>query len=218
MEIIRSKRRTLVLQVKPCGRVIVRAPQRMSRLVINQFIEEKQSWIEKVRHRLQEKYAEIAPKKFVEGELFWYLGKRYSLSIISHLKEPLIFADRFELSENHVMQAEIVFLKWYRAQAADLFQERVRHFAEKFQFRYGTIRLSSAKQRWGSCSATNNLNFSWKLIMAPLNVIDYVVVHELVHTKHKNHSQQFWLAVAAVLPSYRSAKQWLKQHGHLLEW
>ncbi|MCS7122892.1 MAG: M48 family metallopeptidase, partial [Candidatus Micrarchaeota archaeon] len=86
-----------------------------------------------------------------------------------------------------------------------------------YNFRYNRVRITNARRRWGSCSSSNNLNFSWRLIMAPLEVIDYVVVHELVHTRIKNHSKAFWRMVEAVMPDYDRQRRWLRENGHMLK-
>lgn len=81
----------------------------------------------------------------------------------------------------------------------------------------GIIKLSEAKARWGSCSTKNNLNFAWRLVMCPLSVIDYVVVHELSHITYKNHSPAFWARVKTVLPTYEDAQEWLRINKKLME-
>ena len=218
MRLIRSKRRTLVLQVNVQGKLVVRAPQRMTLFRIQSFVLEKQAWIDRTRQRLQKKYITVKPPQFTEGELFWYLGVTYPLRLISEVKEPLILTDCFVLAAHFAVKAHLLLKKWYMAEAARIIEERVQYFCEQFQFTYTKIRLSSAEKRWGSCSVRNTLNFSWKLIMAPVAAIDYVVVHELVHTQHKNHGKRFWSKVENVLPHYRVGKRWLKEHGHLLIW
>ena len=91
--------------------------------------------------------------------------------------------------------------------------ERTAYFAEKIGVSYGRITLRQQKTRWGSCSANGNLNFNWLLILAPPEVLDYVVVHELCHRRQMNHSQAFWNEVSAVLPGYKEQKKWLKDNG-----
>ena len=218
MGVIRSKRRTLALQITVEGELIVRAPRRLSSSFIDQFIQEKEPWIIHTRQRLRQKYSAIRPPQFVEGELFWYLGTTYPLRIIPKANESLILTDCFELVASAVAAAQTVFTAWYKREAIHIIEERVHHFASCFQFEYGKIRLSNAGRRWGSCSAKNDLNFTWKLIMAPLIAIDYVVVHELVHTQHKNHGVRFWIEVEKILPDYISGKKWLRKQEHLLVW
>ena len=109
-----------------------------------------------------------------------------------------------------------VFEKWYRARALQVLSERVNLLAARFGFRYEKLRITSARTRWGSCSSRGTLSFVWRLVMAPLEVIDYVVIHELTHLKIKNHSAQFWAEVARLMPAYKSSRDWLKKNGHFL--
>lgn len=108
------------------------------------------------------------------------------------------------------------FLKDYKRQAQQILSSRVQHYATQMQLKPSAIKVNSARRRWGSCSRRGNLNFSYRLIFAPLPVIDYVVVHELTHMHHLNHSRAFWDAVAEVLPDFRKHHRWLKEHGHRL--
>lgn len=105
----------------------------------------------------------------------------------------------------------------YKRKARQVLTERVEYYSKKYRFQYKKIRLSSARYRWGSCSAQNNLNFNWKIIFAPEKVIDYLVVHELVHTKHKNHKKIFWNTVEDIQPDFRESRKWLKKNSFLLE-
>ena len=104
-------------------------------------------------------------------------------------------------------------MAWYKAQARSLLSGRVDFFAGRHAIRVGKVRISSARTRWGSCSARGTLSFTWRLVMAPPEVIDYVVVHEMCHLKEMNHSGAFWARVEAILPDYKARRKWLKDHG-----
>jgi hypothetical protein len=108
-------------------------------------------------------------------------------------------------------------IKNYKLKAKILLQKRVNYFSHKYKFKYNKIKISNAKTRWGSCSANNNLNFNWKIIFAPKNVIDYLIIHELVHTIHKNHQKNFWNMVEKIQPDYKKNREWLKKHSYLLQ-
>ena len=103
--------------------------------------------------------------------------------------------------------------KELRERAKSVFAERVAYFARQIDVTYGKITVRDQKTRWGSCSQAGNLNFNFRLILAPPEVLDYVVVHELCHRKQMNHSAQFWQEVAQVLPDYRKRKAWLAENG-----
>ena len=107
-------------------------------------------------------------------------------------------------------------VEWYRKQARQVITVRVKYYADLLGLEVNKIRISNARKRWGSCSAKNNLSFTWRLILAPLEIIDYVVVHELMHIFEKNHSRRFWVRVEEYYPQYRKKRKWLKQNSHLL--
>jgi len=110
----------------------------------------------------------------------------------------------------------LAFERWYRKEAARILKKRVEQYASQYGFQYKKVGVTSARTRWGSCSASGALNFSWRLIMAPLDVVDYVIVHELVHTQVHNHSKQFWKRVGTIMPDYEERRKWLRRNGHAL--
>ena len=172
-QIIRSQRKTMSLEIKLDGQIIVRAPLRLSQVRIRRFVEQKQEWILKNLEKIQ--------KREVQRETVPGLSKE----------------ERTRLQQ----------------EACRKIPERIAYFAEKIGVSYGRITLRQQKTRWGSCSANGNLNFNWLLILAPPEVLDYVVVHELCHRRQMNHSQAFWNEVSAVLPGYKEQKKWLKDNG-----
>lgn len=215
-KIIRTKRKTLAIEINPEGQLIVRAPYRISLTHIHDFVSEKNDWIIKKKAMIANRKPAPAGKQFIDGELFPYLGENYLLKIVNDGNSPLYFQTQFELDRSFIANAKFVFIDWYRQQALQVLSARVHHFAMRHHYRYSNIRISNAYTRWGSCSADGRLNFAWRLIMAPLNVIDYVVTHELAHLSQMNHSRQFWGIVEAMQPNYKKNKKWLKENGHLL--
>ena len=214
-EFIRSRRRTIAIQVQADGRVIVRAPLRAAERHIREFVESKAAWI--LRKKAEAlRHVGVAPKQFRAGERFLFLGQEYGLSVVEKQRLALVFDDRFILAGNALPKARTLFEKWYKAQALRILTERVRVYSAKYNFQPARIRISSARTRWGSCSSTGSLSFTWRLVMAPLEVIDYVVVHELVHLRVKNHSRTFWSSVAALMPDYKRRVDLLKKNGAAL--
>jgi predicted metal-dependent hydrolase len=108
-------------------------------------------------------------------------------------------------------------IDWYRSQASQKIEERINYYHHKIGRNPARITIKEQRTRWGSCSSLGNLNFNWKAIMAPSPVLDYIVVHELCHLIHLNHSQDFWNLVASILPDYRERRDWLKIHGVRLD-
>lgn len=209
---IRSQRKTLALIVKPDGSLIVRAPLRSSEKSIREFVENNARWIEKKQAQVRE-IIPVARKQYIPGEMFMYLGNCYPLEIVKDQKKPLLLTENFKLAESAQSYANLIFERWYRRQAREVLNERVNLYAGQHDFRYEKIRITSARSRWGSCSANGSLNFSWRLIMTPLETIDYVVIHELVHTMIHNHSKRFWKKVEKILPNYKEHKKWLRKNG-----
>ncbi|UOF92114.1 M48 family metallopeptidase [Fodinisporobacter ferrooxydans] len=118
-----------------------------------------------------------------------------------------------DINRPHPLLVRRVLLEWYKQNARQLIPERVRLLSKRMNLSYNRITLKDQKTRWGSCSSLRNLNFNWRLIMAPPDVLDYVVIHELAHLREMNHSKQFWSIVEQFMPQYRIHKDWLKENG-----
>lgn len=174
-QVIRSSRKTLSLQIKPDGAIIVRAPLRLPQREIDRFLEEKSAWIEK--------HLAMVESSNAAGE-----------------ESPLDADDIRELAQEAL---------------ADI-PERVRKFAQIMDVTYGRITIRNQTTRWGSCSTSGNLNFNCLLMLAPEEIRDYVVVHELSHRRHMDHSAAFWAEVGAILPDYKRRVKWLKDNGGTL--
>lgn len=211
-QIIRSKRKTLAIQIKNDGSVIVRVPLRTPDRAIDEFVEQHSAWVERKQAQIRSAIPQRT-RQYIPGEMFFLLGNEYPLEIIKNQKESLVLDGCFQLAEPSRDRAKDVFERWYRAQAKAILQERVDFYARKYGFRYQGIKITGAKTRWGSCSGRGSLSFSWRLILTPLEVVDYVVVHELVHTIHHNHSKRFWKKLETILPDFKEHRTWLRKHG-----
>lgn len=179
-EVIRSARKTIAIQVRIDGSVVVRTPKRCSKAVIEGFLAKHKEWIARTRIEMERRAGEREEK-------------RKSLP---------------EWDEEDYRR--------YRMAAGQVFQERAAFFAKIMGVDYGRVTVRDQKTRWGSCSAKGNLNFNWRLILAPGEVLDYVVVHELAHRREMNHSERFWRLVGDVLPDYEERRRWLKENGDML--
>ena len=176
--IIRSKRKTIAIEITKKAELIVRAPARATAFQIQRFLDDKQAWIR------------------------------------AHLKQA---KDRIrEMEEHPVEKLSDERLRQLIALAKMLLPKRVSLLAKKAGVTYGTIMVRCQKSRWGSCSAKGNLNFNCLLLLAPPDVMDYVIVHELCHRKEMNHSPQFWAEVARIMPDYETHRKWLKENGDRL--
>jgi len=211
-QIIRTKRRTLTLIVEDDGSLVVRAPLKISEKMIHQFVDDNALWIKKKRAQA----LMIVPspaKRYIPGEAFLYLGNTYILELVRGQKKPLLLEGSFKLAEQSQGNARKVFQEWYRDRARQIISDRVNLFAAQFSFEYEKIRISSARTRWGSCSPSGTISFSWRLITTPSEVVDYVIIHELVHTVVHNHSKRFWKKGEKIRPNYRDYNKWLRKNG-----
>lgn len=215
--IIRSSRRkTLALQVERDGSISVRAPKRLSDKIISAFIKKEQAWIEK-QLRSQKNRKPIPEKTFSKGEIFFYLGEEIELEFVEKNRKSLSLDGTFKLKTRDRSKARDLFTRWYKKEAREMIQARVAERACDMKLDYGKIRISSAKYTWGSCSPKNDLSFTWRLAMTPPEVLDYIVVHELSHIRHKNHGKRFWQHVERYCPEHKKLRAWLEEYNHLLQ-
>lgn len=213
-KIIRSKRRSIALVITSDATLTVHAPMRASLEYIDKVIFEKMSWIIRKIAQMQAR-PKVQPKNFVEGELLLFLGAEYPMRIDGG---NVIGIENGELLFPRTLlpRAKESMVKWYKREARKIITQRADHFSKLMGVEFTSIKLSSARGRWGSCSHKNSLNFNWRLIMTSIEVLDYVVVHELAHIHHKNHSQSFWCEVQSFSPAFKQHKSWLKVNGATL--
>jgi predicted metal-dependent hydrolase len=213
VSIVRSARKTVSIEIHPNGEVVVRAPRRLPRAAIDALLGEKQDWIQRKLAQL-EAARPPAPKTFASGETFLYRGEDCPLQISERKRPPLALEQgRFLLSRAALGRAEAVFTAWYQAEARCLFSPRLEELAAQTGLRPARLRLSSARTRWGSCTSAGVVALSWRLVMAPPAVLDYVILHELAHLKIKNHQPAFWSLVESLMPDYAKHRKWLKDNG-----
>jgi predicted metal-dependent hydrolase len=216
-QLIRSRRKTIALIVTPEGKLVVRAPLRATKVQIQAALDRHAVWIQSKQQEALQLQAQHLPKRYQEGEKFWYLGEQYTLQITASASKPLSFSSGFILARQSLPAAGTIFTEWYRQQARQVIGERVKRYAQQYGYRVERIRFGSARTRWGSCSSRGTLSFTWRLVMAPLPVIDYVILHELAHLEHPNHSPAFWGRVKQLVPDYKQQIAWLKQYGPQLK-
>lgn len=216
--LVRSRRRTVGLEIRPDATLVVRAPTRAPLWYVESILRQKAGWIA-AKLALVRSRAPLVPRHdFLTGERFPYLGRDWPFVVVAFQKQPLAFdaAAGFTLDVSAFDRGEAVFEAWYRSRAHELLADRVRFYAPLMGVAVPRLRITGAQRRWGSCSTTGTVSFAWRLIMAPMDVIDYVVVHELAHLREMNHSRRFWAVVAAVMPDYDAHRRWLRDHGGML--
>ena len=199
MRILRSRRKSLGLQVKE-GEVVVKAPLFASDEVIEAFVQKYKEWIDR-----QLKRQEAVKRRFVFGERFWYLGQSYELK---ESQEEFAFDGQNFLAKEP--KAEL-FARFYNEWAKEYIPPLVECLAKEYGEAYKKVSITSAHTRWGSCSSQKNLSFSYRLMMLPPEAIKYVVIHELSHLRHMNHSKAFWELVHSRMPNYKEMERVLTQ-------
>ena len=227
--VIRSDRKTVGLEVSIEDGVKIRAPEELSENEIEEVVEKKAEWILKKQDKLSDVKPAPTPKEFLSGEKLPYLGRRYRIKVkesdnVDQVKVKF-YQGKFWImvskdvsdsdSRRELIRDEAI--QWYRSHADQKIRERVKKYQEQIGEAPNLIKVKKQKKRWGSCSSKRNLNFNWKLIMAPMSVVDYIVVHELAHLKYPNHSKEFWQLVEAVIPNYEEKQEWLRVNGRKLE-
>ncbi len=214
--LVRSRRKTIALVIERDGNLTVRAPLKMTEVRIRAFVETHADWIKKNQAKVRGSQP-VSPKRYVEGEKFLYLGQSYPLTIIPRQRPTVVFTGTaFMLAKTALPGAPEAFVRWYKQQALLLLFERVLTLSKEYGFKYQKLRISSARTRWGSCSSLGTLSFTYRLVMAPMQVVDYVVLHELVHTQVRNHSKTFWDRLGKLMPDYKQRLAWLKKNGKFL--
>lgn len=214
-----AKRRKLTITVERDRSVVVHAPEGTSDERIAQIVASKRQWIyEKISHT--QKYQDLphAPgKEIVSGESLLYLGREYRVEVVNSELSEIKFDQRFFIPAAQVPRQAEALRDWYIERAKAKIVPRVKYYARQLGVKVAQVRIVDNRYRWGSCTLNDNVNFNWRLIKAPMFVIDYVVVHELAHLIEANHTAEFWNIVRAQSPTMEKAKTWLKDHGQLLE-
>jgi len=208
--LIRSKRRTIAIYITKDAAVEVRAPLKASKAEIDRFVASKREWIDKHLSAREESVQSKAAFTLNYGDSIAVQGKK--TPIIAKDGNRVGFdGERFYLPPG-LTQGEIkrAVIRVYRLVAKNLLTNKVAGYAKQMGVTPIAVKINGAKTHWGSCSGKNSINFSWRLVMADDDVIDYVVVHELAHIKEHNHSDRFWAVVEGVLPDYKGRQAKLK--------
>lgn len=218
------RRKTLSLCVYSDNRVVVAAPEGVSKREITCFVERKSDWVRKRLTLNRERQEKRLAREFVSGERLFYLGAEQTLEICEgeragvFLEEGRILV-RLGPEISGVSRAPFVrrvLMTWYGQMAQRKISERVRYYMRIIGVTPRSVRIKVLRSRWGSCSAKGCVNFAWNIIMAPEPVLDYLVVHELCHMVHLDHSAEYWNLVGSVIPDHRERRKWLRQHGECL--
>lgn len=221
--ITRTKRKKTISILIKDGNVEVKAPFNLKQNEIDGFILKKEKWI-KNKILLQKKIKQLPKKKFIDGEVFKFLGKDLILkinindAIRTYIKNDYICLDLKNNTKNNRDKIKKELELFYRSFSEKILKEKTLIESKKMNLKVEKIKVRSYKNRWGSCSSNGDISYNWKLIMAPEKIINYVIIHELCHLIHFNHSRDYWKEVSKKLPNYRESKEWLKSNQYLFDW
>ncbi|WP_318503836.1 SprT family zinc-dependent metalloprotease [Bacillus sp. T3] len=214
-ELIYKNRKTVGIYIDFYGNVEVQAPKGTSEEKVLSVIEEKWGLIKQRIKEMKDRLAGPKEVLYEQGERFLYLGKDYPI-LISEDKELKKDKVVFEQGTLYIYvkqfdkeQIQKALKRFYYQQCKRLVEKRIQYHQNQFKIKPRSIRISDSKTTWGTCDGLRQLTFNWKLAMAPLEVIDYVVVHEMCHMVHLNHDRSFWRLVGKIMPDYEQRESWL---------
>lgn len=214
-----SKRKNVTISVERDRRIVVYAPSHASDETIARVVDAKRHWIyEKTRHSQKYTSRPHPPgKELVSGESALYLGRSYRIEVVDKETKRIRFDQRFLIPASLANHKKDAMREWYIARAKERILRRVVKQARELGVTYGQARIVDSRYRWGSCTVRDNINLNWRLIKAPMFVIDYVIAHELAHLLEPNHTSRFWNIVKTQVPTMDKARNWLREHGQILE-
>ena len=222
-DIVRTSRRTADIVIERDGRVMVRAPKGVEELRIRDIVQDRRLWIYKNLAEWRDLNATRVLREYRNGEGFLYLGRSYRLLLVADQDEALLLKNgRFSLrrdlvDKDGIPAAQAAFRDYYIRQGLERVTRRVQYFAPKVGVKPGRLDVRELGHRWASCSPKGNVAFHWKCMMAPPTIIDYIVVHELCHFHHLDHTDAFWNEVDKVMPDFAERKNWLKVNGAAMD-
>lgn len=219
-----KRKKTVAINVAPTAQVVVLVPNFVSRDDIGKIVKKKARWILEKQEFFRALAALYPEKEFISGEQILYLGHKYRLKVKQVGREcpgePKLAGRRIYISVNKKLGPEDrkkiikdALINWYFSKSEQIIKSRVNRYSKMLDIKPQDIKIKNQKKRWGSCSSNGILRFNWRVAIAPISIIDYIVVHELSHLKIKNHSPDFWKLVSLALPDYQERRDWLKNNA-----
>ncbi|MEM9113968.1 MAG: SprT family zinc-dependent metalloprotease [Myxococcota bacterium] len=223
-----ARRKTVSVAVDPeDGGVILTAPVDVGVERLDRVVKDRAPWILDRLRLVRESDPKPSPREFVSGETFLYLGRQYRLRVVARKAgEAKLRGGWFDVPVQRGLKgpqraeaARHALVGWYRDRAAQRLPERVEAWSIAAGGRpVGKVIISNQRRRWASCDARGSLRFNWRVIQAPLRLVDYVVAHELVHLRHRDHTAAFWRALEEVQQDFEGRRRALRELGSRLEW
>ena len=216
-----NRKKTLAINVTLASQVIVLAPNNFSREKIKTIVKKKALWILEKQEHFKRLAMLFPEKELVSGEQILLLGRKYRLKIKeeNYLSIPKLSGRRLFIYVHSNLapedRKEIIkdtLIKWYFEKSSKIIKQRVNRYSKLLNMFPKKVIIKDQKKRWASCSKDGTLRFNWRISMAPVSIIDYIVVHELCHLKIKNHSSDFWKLLSIEMPDYQNRRNWLKNN------
>ena len=215
-EVRRSdRRRTLGLTVERDGSLVLSAPPQVADERLERFAKQKRFWVYQKLAAKEALPPALPLRKFVTGEGFPYLGRSYRLQLVADRGVPVkLEAGRFKMRRDAMMDGRAVMIRWYTDHARLWLAARVERYAKRARVDPSAVTVQELGFRWGSCGKGGRLNFHWQSILLPPRIVEYIVVHELVHLREPHHTPDFWRAMDRIMPDWEPRRRWLAERGH----
>ena len=217
------RKKTVAVTVDPSGDVLLVAPEDFSTSRLDAVVRRKAAWIvQRLRH-VQSHDPPSSPREFVSGETVLYLGRHYRLKVHPNgpgeakLRGGWLHVPAPE-GQKQTLRVRAALVAWFRRHAAERLPERVEAWRAKAGVETPRVVIAGQQKRWGSCDRNGTIRLNWRIIQAPMRLVDYVVVHELVHLRHRGHGRDYWRALGRVMPDYERRREDLRQRGVGLAW
>lgn len=217
--IIYRKRKTMSLEIKRDGIINVIAPNGLDKTFIVDKVKNKSDWIIKKLDEIEVLNNNRYTRSYESGDIFLYLGNEYILEV---LVDKTTIGTSVSLENNKLIvksnsnNKDVIqraLKNWYTDETLGITKERINYYKLFFEDTVNSIKIKDQKSRWASCTYKNEILFNLRCSMMPIQIIDYIVVHEMCHMEHRNHSKDFYLAVERILPDYKERVKWLKNNG-----
>ena len=217
------RKKTVSVSVDPNGDVLLVAPQHLPTARLDAVVRRKARWIVQRIRRVQSHGTALSPREFVSGESVLYLGRHYRLKVHAQVAdEAKLKGGWLHASAPHGPQRKTqirdAVVSWFRHHAAQRLPERVNEWQQKAGVPMPRVIITEPRTRWGSCDSRGTIRLNWRIMQAPMRLVDYVVVHELVHLRHRGHGRDYWQAVGKVMPDYERRRKDLRDLGLRLMW
>ncbi len=220
----KSNVKNITIKVKHPNTVTIVSPKSVNNGFIHDLVISKSRWILNKLNEFKNKESENPPILFVDGDKIPYLGNYYTLNVYKEkntIKCSLIFEENkfiakvpFNISSNdQYIKLRELLINLYLTEGGKLIKERISIYSKKLNLYPESITLKEQKTSWGTCSSKGNIYINWKVLLAPLDILDYVLVHELCHLKHMNHSKEYWSLVGTIFPDYKEKRNYLKENS-----